>query len=80
MFSASDSIEHAREYYSDVKVRMTRYGRPVDDLKVLPGLSVVVAPTAEEAKALPEDRGVLAAMQTRARRAGRRWRRRLPGG
>ena len=51
VFSASDSIEHAREYYSDVKARMTRYGRSADHLKVLPGLSVVVAPTAEEAKA-----------------------------
>ena len=51
VFSASDSIEHAREYYSDVKGRMTRYGRSPDHLKVLPGLLVVVAPTRAEAEA-----------------------------
>ena len=51
VFSASDSIEHAREYYSDVKGRMVRYGRSPDDLKVLPGLLVIVAPTRAEADA-----------------------------
>src|SRR4029077_10197440 len=51
VFSASDSIEHAREYYSDVKARMTHYGRAPDHLKVLPGLSVIVAPTRAEADA-----------------------------
>ena len=51
VFSASDSIEHAREYYADVKGRMVRYGRSPDDLKVLPGLLVVVAPTRAEADA-----------------------------
>ncbi|MEA3028230.1 MAG: hypothetical protein QOF91_3515 [Alphaproteobacteria bacterium] len=51
VFSASDSIEHARAYYSDVKARMTRCGRSPDHLKVLPGLSVVVAPTRAEAEA-----------------------------
>src|SRR6202008_4351938 len=42
VFSASDSIEHARAYYSDIKARMSRCGRSPDHLKVLPGLSVVV--------------------------------------
>ena len=51
VFSASDSVEHAREYYADVKGRMVRHGRAPDDLKVLPGLLVVVAPTREEAQA-----------------------------
>src|SRR3954470_18586492 len=51
VFSASDSIEHAREYYSDVKARMARLGRSPDHLKVLPGLLVVVAPTRAEAEA-----------------------------
>ena len=48
-FTAADSIEHAREYYSDVKGRMARVGRAPDDLKILPGLLVVVAPTRKEA-------------------------------
>jgi alkanesulfonate monooxygenase len=51
VFSASDSIEHAREYYADVKGRMARIGRSPDHLKVLPGLLVVVAPTRAEAEA-----------------------------
>ena len=51
VFSASDSIEGAREYYGDVKGRMARIGRAPDHLKVMPGLLVVVAPTREEAQA-----------------------------
>ena len=51
VFSAHDSVAHAREYYADVKGRMTRYGRSPDHLKVLPGLSVIVAPTRAEAEA-----------------------------
>ncbi|MCX7315249.1 MAG: LLM class flavin-dependent oxidoreductase [Alphaproteobacteria bacterium] len=50
LFAASDTIEHAREYYADIKGRMTRHGRPHDDLKILPGLSVTVAPTRAEAE------------------------------
>lgn len=49
-FSASDSIEHAREFYADVKGRMSRFGRDTEELKVMPGLSVVVAPTRSEAE------------------------------
>ena len=51
VFSAHDSIEHAREYYADVKGRMAGCGRSPDDLKILPGLSVTVAPTRAEAEA-----------------------------
>jgi FMN-dependent oxidoreductase (nitrilotriacetate monooxygenase family) len=51
VFSAADSIESAREYYSDVKGRMIRLGRWPDSLKVLPGLMVIAAPTRAEADA-----------------------------
>ena len=67
VFSASDSIEHAREYYSDVKGRMARNGRSPDDLKVLPGLLVVVAPTRAEAEAKFETLQRPAASGTRRR-------------
>ncbi len=50
-FSATDSIEHSREFYADVKGRMVRYGRMPDDLRIMPGLSVMVAPTRSEAEA-----------------------------
>ncbi len=51
VFTAHDSIGSARAFYADVKGRMTACGRPRENLKILPGLSVVVAPTKEEADA-----------------------------
>ncbi len=51
IFGASQSMELAQAFYADVKERVKRYGRQPDDLKVLPGLSVTVAPTMEEAQA-----------------------------
>ena len=51
VFCAHDSIDSARKYYADVKGRMTKCGRPHNDLKILPGLSVIVAPTRAEAEA-----------------------------
>jgi FMN-dependent oxidoreductase (nitrilotriacetate monooxygenase family) len=51
VFCAHDSIESALEYYSDVKGRMKACGRSPDHLKILPGLSVNVAPTRAEAEA-----------------------------
>jgi FMN-dependent oxidoreductase (nitrilotriacetate monooxygenase family) len=51
IFGASQSIEIAQEFYADVKSRLARHGRQPDHLKVLPGLSVTVAETVEEAQA-----------------------------
>ena len=51
IFGASQNMEMAQEFYADVKARLARYGRQPGDLKVLPGLSVTVAPTREEAQA-----------------------------
>ncbi len=51
VFAAHDTIESAREYYADVKGRMAGCGRSRDDMKILPGLSVTVAPTRAEAEA-----------------------------
>ncbi len=51
IFGASQSIEIAQEFYADIKKRLARFGRQPGDLKVLPGLSVTVAPTMEEAQA-----------------------------
>jgi FMN-dependent oxidoreductase (nitrilotriacetate monooxygenase family) len=50
VFSASDTLEHARDYYADVKGRMAGFGRAPDHLKILPGLAVTVAPTRAEAE------------------------------
>jgi alkanesulfonate monooxygenase len=49
IFSPHLTFEEAKAYYDDVKGRMRQYGRDPDHLKILPGLSVVVAPTDAEA-------------------------------
>ena len=51
VFTAHNVIETAREFYGDVKRRMVEAGRDPDHLKILPGMSVYVAPTRAEAQA-----------------------------
>jgi alkanesulfonate monooxygenase len=51
IFSPHLTIAAAKEYYDDVKGRMAKYGRDPEYLKILPGLSVIVWPTEEEANA-----------------------------
>ena len=51
VFTAHHGVESARAFYADLKGRMRACGRPPDDLKILPGLSVIVAPTRAEADA-----------------------------
>jgi len=50
VFAASDTIEHSQAYYADVKGQMGRFGRAPDHMKILPGLSVTVAPSHDEAQ------------------------------
>jgi alkanesulfonate monooxygenase SsuD/methylene tetrahydromethanopterin reductase-like flavin-dependent oxidoreductase (luciferase family) len=52
VYSSAQSLDVARGYYSDVKGRMAKYGRETDQLKVTPGLSVVVGHTDQEAQDL----------------------------
>jgi alkanesulfonate monooxygenase SsuD/methylene tetrahydromethanopterin reductase-like flavin-dependent oxidoreductase (luciferase family) len=40
----------AQAYYADVKSRLRKYGRDPDDIKIAPGLSVIVAKTDQEAQ------------------------------
>ncbi|MET8794890.1 LLM class flavin-dependent oxidoreductase [Nocardia sp. NPDC004568] len=49
IFAGQPDLESAKEYYADVKARAARYGRTADEIQILPGLSVVVAPTTTEA-------------------------------
>jgi len=51
IFSPHLTIDAAKPYYDDVKGRMRRYNRDPNHLKILPGLSVIVAPTEAEARA-----------------------------
>jgi FMN-dependent oxidoreductase (nitrilotriacetate monooxygenase family) len=50
-YSSATSLAVAKAYYDDVKGRVAKYGRDPDDIKIAPGLSVVVADTDEEAQA-----------------------------
>jgi len=50
VFCAHQTIEAAQTYYSDVKARMQRCGRDPDHLKIMPGLSVFVGRTRQEAQ------------------------------
>jgi alkanesulfonate monooxygenase len=43
IFSPHLTIEEAKRYYDNVKGRMRQYGRDPDHLKILPGISIIVA-------------------------------------
>jgi len=49
VFGAHQTLARAQEYYSDVKGRMVAFGRDPNSLKIMPGLSVSVGSTHEEA-------------------------------
>jgi alkanesulfonate monooxygenase len=51
VFTAHLRREDAIAFYADVKSRMARYGRQPDQLKIMPGIFPVVAPTQAEAEA-----------------------------
>lgn len=51
VFCAHQSIAAARDFYADVKGRMSIAGRDPDHLKIMPGLGVMVARTRPEAQA-----------------------------
>jgi N-acetyl-S-(2-succino)cysteine monooxygenase len=49
VFCAHQTLAGAREFYCDVKQRMVGCGRDPDHLKIMPGVSVMVAGTRQEA-------------------------------
>ena len=51
IFSPHLTIGLSKAYYDDVKGRMAKYGRKPEHLKILPGLSVIVAATDDAARA-----------------------------
>jgi N-acetyl-S-(2-succino)cysteine monooxygenase len=50
IFSPHLNIPDAKAYYDDVKGRMRKYGRDPNSLKILPGISVIVARDEKKAK------------------------------
>lgn len=49
VFTAWQTLEDAQTFYRDLKGRLAKYGRHEDELKILPGVSITVAETEEEA-------------------------------
>lgn len=50
IFAAQITLQEAVDFYADVKGRMAKYGRLQDELKIMPGIFPVVAPTQAEAE------------------------------
>jgi len=50
VFGLQQYLEPARSFYSDVKGRAAKHGRNPDDLKIMPGLTYIVAETREQAE------------------------------
>jgi len=50
IFSRHSSLEEGRAFYADVKRRLAAYGRAHGDLKIMPGVGVVLGDTAAEAQ------------------------------
>lgn len=51
VFTAQQSLEDAQAFYRELKGRLPKFGRTADQLKIMPGVSIYVAATEEEAKA-----------------------------
>lgn len=49
-YASAQSLDVAKAYYANLKGRMAKYGRDEDQLKITPGLSVVVAESDQEAQ------------------------------
>lgn len=72
VFSVERNLDSAKAYYKDIKTRASDLGRSPDDVKVLPGVMVVVAKTRSEAqdkfdrlqRLIPEDVGLQMLAQT----------------
>lgn len=50
VFTAQQTLGNAQAFYADVKGRLAGYGRQVDELKVMPGISPVIGRTQSEAQ------------------------------
>jgi alkanesulfonate monooxygenase SsuD/methylene tetrahydromethanopterin reductase-like flavin-dependent oxidoreductase (luciferase family) len=66
VFTAAQTLEEGKAFYDDLKGRLPAYGRGPDDIKIMPGVSPVVAETEAEAREkyeqlqelIPDDVGV----------------------
>ena len=52
IYASAQTLPDAQTFYRDVKSRMAKYGRAEDQLKIAPGLSVIVGESDQQAKDL----------------------------
>lgn len=50
IFTAQQSLAAAKQFYESIKSKLPAYGRSPDTLKIMPGLSPIIAATEDEAK------------------------------
>jgi len=50
VFAATPTLVEAKAFYADLKSRLVKHGRELDDLKIMPGFFITVAPTRSEAQ------------------------------
>ncbi|MEV6129574.1 NtaA/DmoA family FMN-dependent monooxygenase [Streptomyces violaceusniger] len=50
IFTRHGSLEAGRAFYADVKRRLARYGRAPEELKIMPGVTLVLGDTAADAR------------------------------
>ncbi|MET9474192.1 NtaA/DmoA family FMN-dependent monooxygenase [Streptomyces sp. NPDC002922] len=50
IFTRHGTLEAGRTFYSDVKARLAKYGRQPDDLKIMPGVTLVLGDSDAEAQ------------------------------
>uniref|UniRef100_A0AAU3GZM7 NtaA/DmoA family FMN-dependent monooxygenase n=1 Tax=Streptomyces sp. NBC_01401 TaxID=2903854 RepID=A0AAU3GZM7_9ACTN len=50
IFTRHGTLEAGRQFYADVKGRLAKYGRQPGDLKIMPGVTVVIGDTDAEAQ------------------------------
>lgn len=55
IFTASQTLEHAQEFYGDLKKRAAAAGRNAEEVIVLPGIVPIIGSTEAEARALAQE-------------------------
>lgn len=72
IFTAQQTLGDAQAFYRDVKSRLAAYGRRPDELKILPGISPILAATEAEARELEDELFNLIDLESAVRRLSQR--------
>ncbi|TNJ68059.1 LLM class flavin-dependent oxidoreductase [Paenibacillus hemerocallicola] len=72
IFTAQQTLGEAQAFYIDVKSRLSAYGRATDELKILPGISPILAETEAEAREIEDELFSLIDLEGAVRRLSQR--------